>query len=233
MKGQRLNHVFFISGLVLAASEIWKQWCLTVRVNGGVYDWWYFPFQLCSLPMYLLLVFPWVKSRKMRRALLAFLMDYTLLGSIMVWAEPSGLFYPLAALTLHSFLWHILLTVIGLLAGFSWRSETKTSSCGGFTLMETAGVSWRQAAREAGKDFLDATLLYGAGCLAAAFLNFLFREKGEINMFYINPDAPVTQPFFRHLVPVIGQVPTILLYMLATVAGAGILHKIWGVKHSS
>lgn len=233
MKEQRLNHVFFISGLVLAASEIWKQWCLTMVVNGGVYDWWYFPFQLCSLPMYLLLVFPWIKSRKGRRALLAFLMDYTLLGSIMVWADTSGLFYPLAALTLHSFLWHILLTVIGLLAGFSWRGEIKASSCAVNIPVETAGFSRRQSGKEAGKDFLDATLLYGAGCLAAAFLNFLFREKGEINMFYINPDAPVTQPFFRHLVPVIGQVPTILLYILATVAGAGILHKIWGVQHSS
>lgn len=210
MKAQRLNHVFFILGLALIASEFWKQWCLTMTVNEGVYDWWYFPFQLCSLPMYLLPAFLWVKNQQMRTALLAFLMDYTLLGSIMVWADTSGLFYPLTALTLHSFLWHILLTVIGLLSGIAWRRETKRT----------------------GRDFLYATLLYGTGCLTAAFLNALLRGKGEMNMFYINPEVPVTQPFFRHLIPVIGQVPTIILYMLATVAGAGILHGLWGVKHS-
>lgn len=211
MKAQALNRVFFISGLILAVSEIWKQWCLTMLVNNGVYDWWYFPFQLCSLPMYLLLVFPWVKSQRASNGLLAFLMDYTLLGSIMVWADTSGLFYPLAALTLHSFLWHILLTVIGLLAGFSWRRNT----------------------REPRKDFLYATLLYGAGCLAATVLNSFLRGKGEINMFYINPDAPVTQPFFRQLVPIVGQVPVIILYMSATVAGAGLLHRLWKMKRSS
>lgn len=208
MKDQIFDRVFFITGLLLTVSEIWKQWCLTMVVNGGVYDWWYFPFQLCSLPMYLLLVFPWVKGEKARMGVLAFLMDYTLLGSVMVWLEPSGLYYPLTALTLHSFFWHILLTVIGLAAGWSWRRRMDGS----------------------GKSFLYATLVYGAGCLTAVFLNVFFQERGEINMFYINPAAPVTQPVFRQLVPVIGQVPTIILYALAVVAGAGILHGLWGIR---
>ena len=209
MKEKALNRIFLITGLLLAVSEIWKQWCLTVVVNKGVYDWWYFPFQLCSLPMYLLPVFPWVKSRKVRMGLLAFLMDYTLLGGVMVWAEPSGLYYPLTALTLHSFLWHILLTVIGLTAGWSWRKRADGTGTG--------------------KSFLYATSVYGAGCMAAVFLNGFFQERGEMNMFYINPDAPVTQPVFRQLAPVIGQVPTVILYGLTVVAGAGILHSLWGI----
>ena len=210
MRDQTLDRVFFITGLLLAVSELWKQWCLTAVINGGVYDWWYFPFQLCSLPMYLLLIFPWVKGQKARMGLLAFLMDYTLLGSVMVWVEPAGLYYPLTALTIHSFLWHILLTAIGLLAGWSWRRGTDGS----------------------GRDFLRATLVYGAGCLMASFLNAVFQKRGEINMFYINPDAPVTQPVFRQLVPVIGQVPAIILYAFAVVAGAGILHGLWGIRRS-
>ena len=43
-------------GLILAVSEIYKQGFLYYIVNGGQYDWWYFPFQLCSIPMYLCLL---------------------------------------------------------------------------------------------------------------------------------------------------------------------------------
>ncbi len=210
MKDKVLDRIFFTAGLLFAGSELWKQWCLTVVVNGGVYDWWYFPFQLCSLPMYLLLVFPWVKNQRVKMGFLAFLMDYTLLGGVMVWAEPSGLYYPLEALTLHSFVWHILLTVIGLAAGWYWRRKGDGN----------------------GRDFLHATAVYGAGCLTAVFLNTFFQERGEINMFYINPSVPVTQPVFRQLAPVIGQVPTIIWYALSVVAGAGILHGLWGIRRA-
>ena len=49
----RSERFLFYTGLVMAASEIWKQWTLTFVLGGGSYNWWYFPFQLCSVPMYL------------------------------------------------------------------------------------------------------------------------------------------------------------------------------------
>ena len=42
-------------GIFLAVTEIFKQICL-FRAAGGHYDWWYFPFQLCSMPMYMCLL---------------------------------------------------------------------------------------------------------------------------------------------------------------------------------
>lgn len=54
----KIKRIFFSIGLLLFASELWKQWVLTFILNDGVYDFWYFPFQLCSIPMYLLLVLP-------------------------------------------------------------------------------------------------------------------------------------------------------------------------------
>ena len=57
---KRQDRFFFCCGLILLASEIWKQWTLTFQLNHGVYNFWYFPFQLCSVPMYVCLILPWV-----------------------------------------------------------------------------------------------------------------------------------------------------------------------------
>ena len=73
---------FFVCGILMLCSEIWKQLTLTVAIGGGKYIWWYFPFQLCSIPMYILLVYPWLRRRNARLTLLAFLMSYSLLGGI-------------------------------------------------------------------------------------------------------------------------------------------------------
>ena len=198
-----LDRGLFITGLLLLISEIWKQWCLTFVVNGGVYQWWYFPFQLCSLPMYLALIFPWMKKKEIGGAILTFLMDSSLLGSIMVWADQSGLHYPLAALTVHSYLWHIVLMAVGIVAGLSREADRSRAG------------------------FVHGTLIYGTGCLAASLINYFCNDMGEINMFYINPTCPVTQPVFRQIAAYLGRIPAIYIYMGATVLGAGVLHWVW------
>lgn len=61
-RGRHL-HVLSACGLILAVSEIYKQGFLYYIVNGEQYDWWYFPFQLCSIPMYLCLLLPFIGPR--------------------------------------------------------------------------------------------------------------------------------------------------------------------------
>ena len=50
---KRQNLLLNLLAALFPLSEIWKQLLLT-WANGGVYRWWYFPFQLCSMPLYLL-----------------------------------------------------------------------------------------------------------------------------------------------------------------------------------
>ena len=97
----RSERFLFYTGLVMAASEIWKQWTLTFVLGGGSYNWWYFPFQLCSVPMYLLLLLPVVHASRLRRIFLTFLMDFSLLSGIGAFLDTSGMHYPLPALTCH------------------------------------------------------------------------------------------------------------------------------------
>ena len=191
----------------MLCTETAKQLVLTFILGGGRYNWWYFPFQLCSIPMYILLSWPWLSSPGIRRTLLGFLMCYSLLGGIAVFADTSGLHYPLAVLTAHSYLWHIALIIIGIFAGTVYHS-----------LFRTEGLL---------RAFSGGTGLYLSCCLTAEILNLALDRFGTINMFYINPDYQMQQVVFRDISLLIGNLPCIFLYICATVFGALILLLVW------
>lgn len=211
---------FFVCGILMLCSEIWKQFILTFSVGGGSYIWWYFPFQLCSIPMYILLIYPWLRQKTARLTLLAFLMSYCLLGGIAVFADTTGLHYPLKALTIHSYLWHILLIVLGIAAGFVY-----------FRLLclykKKTLFSRALAAAFPLRPFIYSTFLYLSCCFAAVLLNLFLDRYGTINMFYINPDYKMQQIIFRDFIPVLGNNGTIALYIASTILGALIFFLFW------
>ncbi len=211
---------FFVCGVLMLCSEIWKQFTLTFAIGGGSYIWWYFPFQLCSIPMYILLVYPWLRKRNARLSLLAFLMSYCLLGGIAVFADTTGLHYPLKALTIHSYLWHILLIILGITAGLVYIRQL-------FSDQKKTLFSRRLAAAFPLRPFLYSTLLYLVCCLAAVLLDLWLDRYGTINMFYINPDYKMQQIIFRDFIPILGNNGAIALYIAATILGAFIFFLIW------
>lgn len=194
---------FFYSGLLMLLSEIWKQWSLTYLVNGGTYDWWYFPFQLCSIPMYICLLLPWVTSFRLQNVFLIFLMDFGMLGGIFTFFDTSGLHYSYFPLTVHSFVWHVFLIFLGVYSGS--RKEVDRS--------------W--------KFFAGSVLFFLLCCLMATLFNLLFHSFGKINMFYINPYYSMAQIVFCRIAEVLGNEIGILVYIGSIIVGAGILHVFW------
>lgn len=201
----RCRYFLYLCGPALAVSEIWKQWYLTAVIEHGHYNWWYFPFQLCSIPMYILLVLPRIKNPTVRGSLTTFLMCYGMLGGIAVFADTSGLHYPSAALTIHSYLWHILLILIGIVAGIYYRSSDKAFF----------------------RSFIGSTVIYIICCGIASIINAVFSPYGTIDMFYINPRYPMVQIVFCELAEYIGNPLTIFLYMAATILGAFCFFCAW------
>ena len=120
-------HLLFACGVFLAFSEVYKQLFLYYIENNRHYDWWYFPFQLCSVPMYLGLFIPMVPAR-IRNVFYLFIQDFGLLGGIMALAEPSGLMHPYWTMTVHGFLWHFNLIFMGLICAFyNLKKKTQKS----------------------------------------------------------------------------------------------------------
>lgn len=241
-----VEQFLLISGLVMFASEIWKQYYLTEVLNHGVYNWWYFPFQLCSIPMYLLLLLiPCGRSRKkihrklfsrtkMESALaklydiiLMFLACYGLLGGIAVFADTSGLHYPALPLTVHSYLWHILMLAEGTASGILLQHEYTSQECLTYSRTARLPLQRTQCRLLPFRIFAGSTAIYLICCGIAEIFNTVCGRFGRLNMFYINPRLPMTQVVFRRFVPYIGNTPTILLYIAATIFGAFLLFCAW------
>lgn len=195
---------FFICGIILFLSEIWKQYCITFIINEHRYDWWYFPFQLCSVPMYLCLLLP-VVPENVRQVFFTFLMTFGLMGGIFTFFDTSGLHYPYAPLTVHSYLWHVLLIIIGMAAGLLQRKRKLIPARG----------------------FSGSALCYLACCALATVFNVVFHPYGNINMFYISPYYAMEQKVFAQIAAVTGNAVGILIYIASNLTGAYVIFRLW------
>lgn len=193
------------SGLLLIFLETYKQLFLYEIVNGQRYDWWYFPLQLCSLPMYLcpLMAVCMQKHWKAAAWIGTFMMDFNLLGGIMALAEPSGLMHPYVSLTFHGFFWHIFIIFLGLYIGMS-------------------GLGSRNI-----RGFLTTLPILAVSAAAATACNVAFHSYGEISMFYISPYEPSTQVVFRSIALRWGTLAGIVSYLAAMISGAFVIHCVW------
>lgn len=202
-QGKNFRRILFLCGLILTISEVYKQLFLYEIVTGGTYDWWYFPFQLCSLPMYLCLFFPLLRHTPSQKIVCTFLQDFGLLGGVMALLEPSGLMQPYWNLTLHGFFWHFLLIFIGLFIGFSGRSA--------------GGIN----------GYRKVFPLLAMFCLVATVINVV--TQGAADMFYISPYYPVTQVVYYQFSLRYGIGVGIMLYLISICIGGLICHTVMDV----
>ena len=190
------RHILFSCGVLLALMELYKQAFLYVIEFHGHFDWWYFPFQLCSIPMYLGLGIPFVPS-KLKNSFYSFIQDFGLLGGIMALAEPSGLMHPYITLTVHGFLWHFILIFMGLICAFYNHGKR------GRPLFL----------------FLICTAI-------ATVINVLSHPYGNADMFYISPYYPNDQIVFHQISLVTGTILGNCLYLTSVLLGGFIIHMI-------
>ena len=162
-KGNRI--LLLTCGIFLLLSEIYKQLFYYYFIGQRSYQWWIFPFQLCSVPMYLCIIAPLLKPGKVQQGMYNFMMIYNLLGGFMAFVEPSGITHAYWTLTLHAFIWHLILVFIGLYLAFSDRA--------GKTMKDYRAAS--------------VTFLCLSGLAFCINLIFWKAAEGDINMFFVGP----------------------------------------------
>ncbi len=162
-------------GVFLMITEVYKQlfyYYVVNYVQHGVcgYQWWIFPFQLCSVPMYLCIIAPLLPKGKVQNAMYNFMLAFNLMGGFISFIEPSGLVHEYWTLTIHAFVWHMSLVFIGLYIGFSRHGGLKKS------------------------DFKGAAVTFTVCCVIAFILNCALWKVtgGSMNNFYIGPaNSPI------------------------------------------
>ncbi len=184
-------------GIFLVVCEVYKQLFYSLYMAENTYVWWIFPFQLCSVPMYLCILAPLLKPGKLQTGMYNFMMMYNLVGGAIAFAEPSGLMHPYVTLTAHALIWHMLIVFIGLYLNFSGR--------GGHSK----------------KDYWSATVTFLGLCLMAFAINLLLRDVsgGSVNMFYVGPsNSPLA--IFKTISEKFGWYVSTVLYIPVVCLGA-------------
>ena len=194
------SRILFFCGLLLSLSEVFKQFFCYYVIADNTYHWGEFPFQLCSIPMYMCLFAPFLKPGKIQRAIYSFMVLYNLLGGAIAFTEPSGLLHGHLFLTIHSCIWHMFLVFVGLLLCFSKRGGTKKT------------------------DYIPATVTFVALCAIAFILNCIVQiGLGEdMNMFFVGPgNSPII--VFKQFSEWFGWYINTPIYMFAVSLGAYLL----------
>ncbi len=163
----RKNKILLLSFVgVLILSEIFKQVFLFYIIEDHSICWGEFPFQMCSMPMYLCPVAVLCKNERVQRVCYSFMMCFNMLGGFAGVFEPSGVFHEYVFLTAHAIVWHYSLVFLSFYIIFS-----------------------RRAGREK-KELFDMIKLFVGLCFVAFVINTLIgiTVGATVNMFFVGPN---------------------------------------------
>lgn len=191
---QAADGAVLAAGVAFALLELYKQLYCCWVLKGGVYDFSVFPFQFCSLPIYLCLAAPLLPRGRAKDACYSFLALFGTVGGYIVMGYPS--FPESLSLCLHTMLWHSLMVVLG-----------------GFLLVICGiGECFR-------RDYLPAAWIFLGALTLATLLNVVLEPAvqhftGVLNLFYMSPYRNTDFWVISDVQRMFGWVPALLCYML-------------------
>ncbi len=162
-----VKRVLSVFALGLLLLELGKQIVCSYDPTGGwTYNWEKFPFQFCSVPIYVALIAMCLPKCKVRQALLCFLATYSpVAGASVLFYPASSVFSEIVFLNVHTMVWHGAMLLFGL---YLWLSGA-------------VKAEWKTAGRAA---MVYVPLNFIALALNEASYAFGFAQGFDFNMFY-------------------------------------------------
>ena len=205
-----LLRMLFWMGVCMLAAEVWKQWFVMQYVYRGTPSMWFFPWQLCSMAMYVSAVVPFLKGKTQEGALV-FLCTFSVIAAAFALLFPEDMMRDQILLFVHSFVYHAVMLLEGLIALRILRRRRKAS-------------------------FVPALVLYLCMAAIAEIINvvshcLIVRDiHYDANMFYITPFYPSTQPVFSLIAERAGIAVEILVYLGVIALAAYLLYLLESLR---
>lgn len=205
----KLDKIILGFGIMLLVIETYKQLVYTlVLSDDGSYQWYAFPFQFCSSPMYVCLIVPLVKNVKVKEALYGYLAFFGTIAGIAVMAYPGDILVDVLSISLHSLIWHSSMVVLGIF----------------IITKRNYGVKI--------KEVIPSLFVFYAFVVIAQILNITFyhgfiKDLGDtFNMFFISPYFESTLPVFSIFYQEFGWIVCFILYLIGFSLGSIVVHLI-------
>lgn len=211
-----VRKILLITALTVIILEIYKQINFTFSFDGNTitkdYQWYAFPFQFCSTPMYVGLLAALIKNPKVHNSLCAYLSTFSLFAGTAVMLYPTSVFISTIGINIQTMVCHGSMISIGIFLLYS-----------GYVKIEH-------------KTIIRAVPIFSTMLLIAISLNELARISGILesetfNMFFISPYCEPSLPVFSLLQPMLPFPVEIIVYIIGfSIAAYAMLLLAMGIK---
>jgi len=200
--------VVFWTAVVVAVLEIYKQINYTFKVDGGTivtdYQWYAFPWQFCSTPMYAGLLTGIFRKGKVHDALYAYLATYAVFAGLVVMVYPADIYVDTIGINIQTSICHCSMIAIG---GY---------------LFATGAVKLEH------KTILRAIPVFAVMALIAVILNETAYYVGIVpeetfNMFFFSRHCDPSLPVYSSVQAVVPYPWSLIIYIVAFSAAAYIM----------
>lgn len=108
-----VDNTIFQLGLMMFGIEIFKQ-LVFLNLDDGLanYQWYGFPLQFCSVPIFLYPLAPLVKNKRIKDALYSFIGIFTLVAGLSVMLVGGSVFTLHVSISIHTMLWHGTMVIV-------------------------------------------------------------------------------------------------------------------------
>ena len=208
-----LRRILLAMWLIMLFFEVYKQFHFSFRTEYYAdwgftyweYNFWTFPFQFCSTPLYLLPILVFAKEGKFRNAISAYMVTFSLLAGLIVMIYPGDVFTSTITINVQTMIHHGFQLALGIFLAAHNRHKLSK------------------------RFFAWAVAVFVALSVVALILNVVMHyAKPDVgfNMFYINPFQNCTLPILSAIYPLVPYPVYFLIYVLGFALVSAVIYAI-------
>lgn len=206
LNNKKIKKILLIYSIVCLLLEVYKQINFSFNYNlidtWWEFQWYAFPFQFCSTPMYVALIASLTKNKRIENACYVFLSTYGLIAGIAVMLYPSTVFINTIGINIQTMIHHSSMVFIGALLLINNKIK--------YTF----------------KSLISGMIVFTICVLIALYIDistyYLSIDNG-LKMFFISPFHESSLPIFNIIYSKVNYILFLIIYILIFTFGAYIV----------
>ena len=208
-----LRRVLLVFWVIIVLLEVYKQTVFSMHSDGITAEWdyqWYaFPFQFCSTPMYLLPILIFAKEGKFRNAVVAYMATFSLFAGLAVMIYSTDVFIEIIGINIQTMVHHGFQFVIGVFLVAHNRHH-----------LNKRFFAWCMIVFSSLAFIALAANIIVHNVFLAVGINETF------NMFFISPYHNCTLPILSAIYPLVPYPVFLLIYILGFALVSALVYTI-------
>lgn len=207
---RQIKRILLIYAIITLSLEVYKQINFSFNYDATLtwwsYQWYAFPFQFCSTPMYIALIGAVTKNKTIEKACYAFLATFGLTAGLAVMLYPATVFVDTIGINFQTMIHHSSMIIIG------------------FLLIANQKVAHDRKSLILA---LDVFLICVAIAISIDVSTYFIGINNGLEMFFISPYHDSSLPVFNIIYQKVPYLLFLVIYIASFALGSYILFRIF------